>query len=123
MKKYWLTPPELYDELNKEFNFDYDPCPYPKPDNYDGLEADWGQSNYVNPPFKGSSFAKWARKAVMENKKGKLVFMVLPIQTWIYELLSYGFEFRPMGRVKWCNVEYINDRSAAQYPIAGIILR
>ena len=23
----WATPKKLYDELNKEFNFDFDPCP------------------------------------------------------------------------------------------------
>lgn len=23
----WATPKEFYDKLNKEFNFDFDPCP------------------------------------------------------------------------------------------------
>ena len=50
-KHYWLTPPDLYADLNKKYNFDFDPCPYPKPDDFDGLAIDWGESNYVNPPF------------------------------------------------------------------------
>jgi hypothetical protein len=50
-KHYWLTPPNVYDPLQSEFNFDFDPCPYPKPDNFDGLTCEWGKSNYVNPPF------------------------------------------------------------------------
>ena len=50
-KHYWLTPPELYAALDAEFHFDFDPCPYPKPDNFDGLTCEWGQRNYVNPPF------------------------------------------------------------------------
>jgi len=50
-KHYWLTPPELYAELNAEFHFDFDPCPYPLPEGFDGLEREWGKSNYVNPPF------------------------------------------------------------------------
>ena len=29
IKKYWLTPPELYKKLDNEFNFDFDPCPCP----------------------------------------------------------------------------------------------
>jgi hypothetical protein len=50
-KHYWLTPPELYAQLDAEFNFDFDPCPYPKPDDFDGLTCEWGKSSYVNPPF------------------------------------------------------------------------
>ena len=35
-KHYWLTPDKLMKELNDEFNFDFDPCPYPKPEDFDG---------------------------------------------------------------------------------------
>jgi hypothetical protein len=31
----WRTPKDIYENLNKEFNFDFDPCPS-KPD-FDGL--------------------------------------------------------------------------------------
>lgn len=45
----WETPPEFFEELNKEFNFDLDPCALPKtakceryftPDD-DGLAQTW----------------------------------------------------------------------------------
>lgn len=49
-KHYWLTPPDLYAQLDAEFHFDFDPCPFPKPDDFDGLTCEWGQRNYVNPP-------------------------------------------------------------------------
>ena len=52
-KRYWATPPDMMKELNDEFDFDYDPCPLPRPEGYDGLEVEWGQRNYVNPPFVG----------------------------------------------------------------------
>ena len=49
-KHYWLTPPELkekvIEELGPEF---FDPAPFPKPENYNGLESEWGDKNYVNP--------------------------------------------------------------------------
>lgn len=41
-KHYWLTPIDLMDDLQREFAFDFDPCPYPKPDDFDGLKTDWG---------------------------------------------------------------------------------
>ena len=34
---FWLTDPKLYKSLDDEFHFDMDPCPYPRPDNYDSL--------------------------------------------------------------------------------------
>lgn len=53
-KHYWLTPwgaPEFV-ALKKEFGpFDFDPCPFPLPKNFDGLTCEWGKRNYVNPPF------------------------------------------------------------------------
>jgi len=47
-KHYWLTPPDLYAKLDAEFHFDFDPCPYPLPDGFDGLTCEWGQSSYSN---------------------------------------------------------------------------
>lgn len=52
-KHYWLMPPDLFRPLQKEFNFDFDPCPFPRPEGFDGLEVNWGKSNWVNPPFTG----------------------------------------------------------------------
>ena len=38
-KHYWLTPNDVMKELNDEFNFDFDPCPYPKPEDFDGVKV------------------------------------------------------------------------------------
>jgi hypothetical protein len=38
----WATPSNFYDKLNKEFNFDFDPCPFMHDlDKWNGLEVDW----------------------------------------------------------------------------------
>lgn len=111
-KHYWLTPPDLYAALNREFNFDFDPCPYPKPDDFNGLLVDWGKSNYVNPPF-GSIFVDgkkkgptaWARKALEEQKKGNDSFLVYPTDKWIHYLLAAGAELRSFGDVRWHAIE------------------
>lgn len=111
-KHYWLTPPQLMQELQREFDFNFDPCPYPKPEEFDGLEVDWGSSNYVNPPFgaiihkgKKKGPTAWARKAITEYKKGKRVVLVYPIDKWVLMLLAAGAVVRNLGDVKWCATE------------------
>ena len=74
MNKYWLTPPELLDQLEREFHFDHDPCPYPRGD-LNSLVEPWGRCNYVNPPFcrKYAPFggpSAFARKAIAEQANG-----------------------------------------------------
>ena len=102
-KHYWLTPPELMAALQQEFQFDFDPCPYPCPVLFDGLTTEWGQSNYVNPPFKGPT--AWVRKAIEENKKGKRVVFVFPIDKWVLMFLEAGAKVRNLKDVKWCATE------------------
>ena len=111
-KHYWLTPPEMYKQLNDEFAFTFDPCPYPKPENFDGLDAEWGESNYVNPPFgvvihkgKKKGATAWARKCIEEHKKGKRVVMVYPIDKWVLMLLEAGAKVRNLRDVKWIATE------------------
>lgn len=103
-KHYWLTPPSLMQSLQTEFAFDFDPCPFPKPENFDGLTADWGTSNYVNPPFgsimhqgKKKGPTAWVRKAIEEHAKGKRVVLVFPVDKWILMLVKAGAEIRNLG--------------------------
>lgn len=130
-KHYWLTPPDVYNALDAEFHFDFDPCPYPLPEGFDGLTCEWGSSNYVNPPFgsiihngKKKGPTAWVRKAIEENAKGKTVVLVYPIDKWILMILSViGSEVRNLGDVKWLATE---DRSAGKGTgrhIACFILR
>jgi len=102
-KHYWLTPPDLYAELDREFGFDFDPCPYPRPPEFNGLTFDWGKSSYVNPPFEGPT--AWVRKAIAENQKGKRVVFVFPVDKWIHMLLAAGAKVRNLKDVKWCAIE------------------
>lgn len=111
-KHYWLTPPELYAALDLEFAFDFDPCPFPKPEAFDGLTTPWGQSSYVNPPFgsiihegKKKGPTAWARKAIAENQQGKRVVLVYPIDKWVLMLLAAGAQVRNLGDVRWLATE------------------
>lgn len=99
-RHYWLTPPALMAELDEEFRFNFDPCPYPRPEGFDGLTDEWGERSYVNPPF-GPGLTAWVRKAIAESEKGKDVVIVLPTDKWIHYLLRAGAELRSLGDVRW----------------------
>ena len=137
-KHYWLTPVKLYQELDTEFNFDFDPCPYPLPEGFDGLTCEWGQSNYVNPPFgsimhqgpndkkpKKKGPTAWMRKAIEENKKGKLVVIVYPVDKWVLMMTKViGVKnLRNLGDVKWCATEDGSAGKGTGRHVAAFILR
>ena len=129
-KHYWLTPDDVMKELNDEFNFDFDPCPYPKPEDFDGLTNEWGKSNYVNPPFgsiihqsKKKGATAWVRKAIAENEKGKDVVFVFPIDKWILMLVKAGAEIRNLGDVKWLATEDKSQGKGLGRHIACFILK
>jgi hypothetical protein len=125
---YWLTPPNLYRKLDTEFHFDFDPCPHPLPIGWNALRMDWGQSNYVNPPFRkddgleGKGVTAFVRKAIAEAEKGKTSVIIMPVLDYITVLLQAGAELRPLGRVPFRDVD---DGHAAPSPanVAMFILR
>ncbi len=74
----WKTPKALYKKLDKEFNFDFDPCPTnPK---FNGLEIEWKNRNFVNPPY-GNQIKYWIKKGYEESLKDKLVVFLIPSRT------------------------------------------
>lgn len=111
-KHYWLTPHELLKKMQEEFDFNFDACPYPKPEEFDGLTCEWGSSTYCNPPFgsiihegKKKGPTAWMRKAIEESKKGKTVVVVYPIDKWILMMIEAGAKISNLGDVKWLATE------------------
>ena len=136
-KHYWLMPPDKLKPLQDEFQFDFDPCPFPRPDGFDGLEVDCGKSNWVNPPFTGMAKEPgkrkigpmaWARKALAERDKGNTSVLIFPIyQVRVISFLEdQGGEMRYAGKIRWLAVEDFSpntaDSSSIQ-PCLIIVLR
>lgn len=127
-KRYWLTPPDIYTPLKEEFKFDFDPCPNPVPEGFNGLLMEWGQSNYVNPPFRkhdgvdGRGPTAFVRKAIEEHRKGKTVVLTIPTQSYVNLLIEAGAELRSLGRVRWLEVE-TKEPMPGPSPITCFILR
>lgn len=75
----WKTPDDFYNKLDKESHFDFDPCPYQA--DFDGLNMEWGQSNFVNPPYSRKLKEQFVYKALEQKAKGKRSVLLLPVST------------------------------------------
>lgn len=121
-KQDWKTPKKIYEELNKEFHFDFDPCPSDIKVNWNnnGLSIDWGNSNFVNPPYK--EINKWISKAYKEWKKGKTIVLLIPSRTdtkWWHEFIMQATEIRFIkGRLK-----FEGAKNSAPFPSCVVIFR
>lgn len=125
MQDAWLMPPDKFKQLDDEFHFTFDPCPCPKPEGYDSTVIEWGQSNFVNPPFhreNGIGPTAFMKKAIVENKKGKTVVLVAPTQSYVNLMLDAGAELRSMGRIRWLHKD-TKEPCKDPSPITAFILR
>jgi site-specific DNA-methyltransferase (adenine-specific) len=116
----YATPPEFYEELNKRFKFDFDPCPYNEKDiDIDGLNIEWGMSNFINPPYSQKLKEAFIKKGIEEMKKGKVCVFLIPVSTSTKLFHDYikpnatEIEF-VRGRIKFGKVD--ND-SNFYYPV------
>ena len=122
----WETPKELFEKLNKEFNFDVDVCAtkenakckkfYTPEEN--GLQQDWTGTCWMNPPY-GKEISKWVKKAY-ESKA--TVVCLLPARTdtrWFHEYIYKKSEIRFIkGRIK-----FSNSKNYAPFPSMIVIFR
>lgn len=113
----WKTPARVYQRLDEEFGFDFDPCPI---GGSDGLDIDWGNSNFVNPPY--SKLKAWCKKAYEEHQKGKTVVMLIPSRTDTYawhEYIMKATEIRFIrGRLK-----FGDSKNSAPFPSAIVVFK
>lgn len=98
----WATPKGVYDTLNDEFHFDFDPCPLGGID--DGLATlfvRWqGKRVFCNPPY--GDVTKWLER----GREAALAVFLVPARTdtrWFHELvLPFASEIRFIrGRLRF----------------------
>ena len=52
----------------------FDPCPLDLNPKFNGLEIEWKDKTYCNPPYTDTT--KWVKKAIEEWKKGKTIILL-----------------------------------------------
>ncbi|MBO7734501.1 MAG: hypothetical protein J6S67_18195 [Methanobrevibacter sp.] len=105
----WTTPKDIYDWLDREFHFTFDPCPLYS--DFDGLLIDWtGDIVFCNPPY--SNILPWVQKSYLESCfNGVTVVLLLPARTdskWFHDfILPFCSEIRFIrGRLKFGGAKY-----------------
>jgi len=118
-RKNWKTPKMFYKALDAEFSFDFDPCPVNHV--FNGLKIEWGERNYVNPPY-GREIGKWIKKGFEEAQKGKTVVFLVPSRTdtqWWHDYVMKASEIRFIkGRLK-----FDDQTNSAPFPSAIVVFR
>ena len=124
----WGTPKEFYEELDKEFNFNLDPCsteenhkcPFYFTKENDGLSKNWGGYRvFCNPPY--SDIAKWVEKCYWEgHKENTLVCLLIPSRTdtkYFHDFIYNRAEIRFVkGRLK-----FGDSKNSAPFPSMLVI--
>lgn len=83
-------------KIMRLFNDWFDPCSLSGDElrKFDGLGSSWGQKTFVNPPY--SKPHLWVNKAIQEHNKGKVIVMLLKMDTstkWFRDLQEAGAMF------------------------------
>jgi phage N-6-adenine-methyltransferase len=133
----WETPQDLFDELNKEFEFILDVCATrenAKCNNFyakelDGLKQSWWMNCHgmpfcvwCNPPY--SQISEWVEKAYSEASIFTTVVMLIPARTdtrWFHKYIykNPGCEIRFIkGRLK-----FSGSKNSAPFPSMIVIFR
>ena len=126
----WETPQNLFDSLNKEFNFVLDAaateenakCPKFFTKSSNALVVDWSQYKRVfcNPPY-GREIGKFVKKAYEESLKGCIVALLIPSRTdtkWFSEYCSKGEIRFIKGRLKFINRTFPSYRTDGNFIIS-----
>ena len=125
----WETPQDFFDELNKEFDFQLDPCAtqenakcdrfFTKSDN--GLAQSWaGLRVFMNPPY-GTEIKKWMAKALAESEQGALVVCLIPSRTDT----KFWHDYAMKGDIRFIKgrLKFSGAKSSAPFPSAVIVFK
>ena len=124
----WETPLELFNRLDKEFNFTLDPCcteetakckKYYTP-RENGLIQDWtNETVFMNPPY-GREISDWLKKAYEESLKGTLVVCLIPSRTDTKYWHDYCMKASEIRFIKG-RLKFGNSKNSAPFPSAIVV--
>jgi len=131
----WETPQDLFNRLDREFNFTLDVCAnkenskckkfYTIED--DGLTKDWKKDSgyngwcWMNPPY-GREISKWVKKAA-ESSCG--IVCLLPARTdtkWFHDYIYQTYEAVEIRFIKG-RLKFSGSKNSAPFPSMIVIFK
>lgn len=96
---HWETPDYIKEDIRKEFGEFFDPCPIRHDlSKWNGLEIDWKEVNFVNPPYNNKDKVAFIKKAYFESLKGRTSILIIPVST---ELPVFHEVILPYGEIRF----------------------
>lgn len=118
----WSTPVDFYNQLNDEFNFNFDPCPLRGL--VDGLNTSWNGNIFINPPYSnvGAFLAKGLEE--LENGNAKVLVYLLAARTdtkWFHTFIYNN----PLAEVRFIKgrLKFGNQKNSAPFPSMVVIFK
>ena len=123
----WGTPIDLFQELDRRWNFTLDVCADEsnhKVDRYftredDGLAQTWApEVCWMNPPY-GREISAWMRKAHAESLKGATVVCLVPARTDT----AWWHDYAMRGRIEFLRgrLKFGDAKNSAPFPSALVV--
>lgn len=120
LSDHWSTPASVYDALNAEFGFTFDPCPLNSP--MDGSKLAWSGRAFCNPPY--SAIPEFMRQGLyyLAEKACEVLVFLVPARTdtaWFHDYCLKADEIRFIrGRLK-----FGGSQNSAPFPSMVVIFK
>jgi phage N-6-adenine-methyltransferase len=128
----WETPENVFQTMNKEFNFTIDVCALPENSKCkrffspieNGLKQSWkNEICWCNPPY-GKEVKDWVKKAYLESFNGAKTVLLIPVKSntnWWHEFIIPFAEVRFVkGRIAFIK-DGVQFKEALPFPLAFVI--
>lgn len=126
----WSTPQDFFEQLNKEFNFNLDPCSTHENAKCEkhftiaenGLVQSWkGDKVFCNPPY-GRELKKWVKKCYEESRnKETTVVMLIPARTDTTYFHEYVYDKAKEIRFIKGRLKFGDSKNPAPFPSMVVI--
>ena len=116
---HWSTPVSVYERLNSEFGFTFDPCPLMAAQ--DGRRTRWTGRVFCNPPY--SAIADFLRRGLYDLAvhNCELLVYLLPARSdtvWFHDYCLHGEIRFIKGRLR-----FGESKNGAPFPSMIVIFR